>query len=59
MCVTNLLMLATPHGAYGDLHWMVFHLSAPKVHIKVEWINKKPHYLAGLELIFLINSIIQ
>ena len=30
-----------PHGAYGYLHWMVFHLSAPKVHINVEWVKQK------------------
>jgi hypothetical protein len=37
----------TPHGAYGDLHWMVFHLSAPKVHINVEWVKQKTPLLRG------------
>ena len=37
-----------PHGAYGDLHWMVFHLSAPKVHINVEWVKQKTPRMWGL-----------
>jgi hypothetical protein len=41
----------TPHRAYGDLHWMLFHLSAPKVHINVEWIKQKTPRMWGLMLI--------
>jgi len=36
-----------PHGAYGYLHWMVFHLSAPKVHINVEWVKQKTPRMWG------------
>ena len=46
-----------PHGAYGDLHWMVFHLSAPKVHINVEWVKQKTPRMWGFFLVMRLKSL--